>query len=179
MNSTNTDFFSTHFPIDGISFPGAVVGANGNCDFDITVGLMTRFMPEWIVAQLATLYAAQFEAVASKFDRTDIHVLALMGSYDVFRLADPSFDAAEELCAILETHDAWDRIKQHQIAAALDLDKEISAVTEKLCALDPDEAKALWAALVFGQQAQLSDVERLAADWWTAEFITRWGSRGT
>jgi len=179
MTSTNTDFFSSHFPIDGISIPGAVVGANGNCDFDITVGLMTRFMPEWIVVQLATLFAAQFEAAASKFDRTDIHVLALIASYDVFRLADPSFDPADELCALLETHDAWDRIKQHQIAAALDLDKEISALNQKLSALDPDEGKALWAALVFGQQAQLSGVERLAADWWTADFITRWGERVT
>ena len=147
---------------------------NGNCDFDITVGLMTQFMPERIVAQLATLYAAQFEAVASKFDRTDIHVLALMGSYDVFRLADPSFDAADELCALLETHDAWDRIKQHEIAAALDLDKEISALTAKLCALDPDEAKALWAALVFGQHAPLAEPDRLVAPWWTASFILGW-----
>jgi hypothetical protein len=178
MNTTtSTAFFETHFPVSRISIPGAVVGPSGDCDFDITVGLMTRFLPEYIAVQMATLYGAQFESAASRLDRTDMHVLALAGSHDVFRLADPSFDAADELCALLETRDAWDRIKQHQIAEALDLNKAIAGLAEKLCLLDADEAKALWAALAFGQAAPLSDVDRLAAPWWTAAFITGWGSR--
>ena len=178
MNAPNsTNLFETHSPIPAVSIPGAVVTPNGDFDFDMTVGAMTRFMPEHIVVQLAILYAAQFDSVASRFDRAEMHVLALAGSYDVFHLVDPTFDPADEICALLEHHDTWDRIRQHQIAEALDLNKVIPELTERLCALGLDEAKALWAALVFGQQAPLSEVDRLLAPWWTAAFIIGWGAR--
>src|SRR5690606_25515318 len=138
--------------------PAAVVTRYGTCDFDITVGLMTRSSPERIAVQLATLYGAQFESVRSRLDRTDMHVLAPSGRYDVFRLTDPSFDARGELCSLLATYGAWDRIKHPKTAAAVDLNKEVSTLTENVCWLNLDEARALSAALVFGQGAQLSAV---------------------
>lgn len=174
MNSTNTtDFFTMHFPLPYLSLPGAVVAPHGQRDFDLTVGLMTRFLPEYIVVQLAKLYRAEFDEVASRLDSCDFQLLAAAADFSVFRLSDPSFDGADELCAVLESDDAHDRIKAHPIAGALDVDQSIAALTQKLCSLDADQGKALWASLVFGQHAPLSEFERLAAPWWSPEFILK------
>jgi hypothetical protein len=158
-------------PMHLLSADTAVEDLVGSHGYDLTVGLMTRFKPHVIVCQLAQVYAEDFVAHSEAFQRTDFHVLRAAIDFDVFRLADPIFDPVEEMCLRLESADAHDRVAADPIASAIRISGEVASIIQKLNTLSPDQGKALWASLVFGQRAPLSNYDRLASSWWTVEFI--------
>jgi hypothetical protein len=169
MNS-NKDFYTPSIPMA----PGVFILPIGRRDFDIVAGLFTRLRPALIVCQLAQVFRGDFECAGGSFDSCEHQVLLAAADYSVFRLIDPSFDAADALCCLLETDDAIDRITAHPIGRSIRIQRVVDALTTKLTRFDPDGAKALWASLSFAQNAALSDFERMTAEWWMPEFITMW-----
>lgn len=162
------------FPIHLLSPQNLVDSCVGDHDYDIVVGLMTRFRPHVIVRQLVHHHLKDFEAAAAQLDRVAFQVLRVAGSLSVFSLTDPLFDPRDELCSHLESDDSVERIQSDLIADAINLQETIATITATLQALTADQAKAVWGSIVFGQSAPLSDYEVLTAPWWSAEFITRW-----
>ena len=168
-----------HFrsPPDAEHATGNTVSLFGCHDYDIVVGSLTRLRPSLIVQRLAAIYPGDFDLESAAFDSVDHQVLHAAMDYNIFRLADPQFDAADYLCGQLEAADVIDRIDAHPIAGAISVDRTIIQLTAKLKQIDPDGAKALWAALSFAQEARLPDFDLMTAPWWSAAFILTWPSR--
>jgi hypothetical protein len=148
----------------------------GAHDYDIVVGLMTRFQPYVIVHQLALHYPQDFEGAAAHLDQVAYQTLRASGPFSIFSLVDPLLDAGEEICLHLENADTIDCLKADLIADAIDVDATVASITAVLQSMSADEAKAVWASVVFGQTAPLHDHERLIAPWWTTAFIRQWGT---
>lgn len=168
-----------HFPMHLLSPDNLLDARLGAHDYDIVVGLMTRFHPHLIAMQLAAHFCEDFDAAAKCLDKVDYQVMRLSGCLSIFRLADPLFNAAESLCVHLETEDALEKIESDLIADAIDVRHTLAALAKKLQALKADQGKAVWASLVFGQTALLTDYELLMAPWWTSSFIRLWASEAT
>jgi hypothetical protein len=173
MNAENS--FSTpdhaQFPAHLLSSRNLVERLNGEHDYDILVGIMTRFRPAVIVRQLVSHFPADFDAVAQSLDQVAFHVLRVAGDFNVFCLADPQFDPVEAICLLLETEEARESVEADLISSAIDVSETFTAITAAVQTLTPDQGKALWACVAYGQNAELTDFEILAAPWWTAGFI--------
>lgn len=148
----------------------AVVDPSGLHDYDLVVGYLTRLHPAVVVGQLARLHPEDFDAVARTLPAHALQVLLPATEYRLCLLANPTFDARDELTGILEDPEALDRIECHPIADALAVRKEVIQITDQIGKMDVDTSKALWAALVFAQTG-IDDYNRIVAHWWTSEFI--------
>lgn len=167
------------FPMHLLSPENLLDARLGAHDYDIVVGLMTRFHPRLIAMQLAVHFGEDFDAAARCLDKVDYHVMRLSGCLSIYCLADPLFNAAESLCLHLEAADALEKIESDLIADAIDVRQTLAALASKLQGLNADQGKAVWASLVFGQTALLTDYELLMAPWWTTSFIRQWASEAT
>lgn len=173
MNADNSLPITDHvqFPAHLLSSHNLVERLHGEQDYDIVVGIMTRFRPAAVVRQLAAHFQGDFDTVALSLEQVAFHVLRVAGDFNVFCLADPQFDPVEKICLLLETEEARESVEADLISSAIDLSETFTAITAAVQKLTPDQGKALWACLAFGQQAELTDFEILAASWWTAGFI--------
>ena len=163
------------FPMNLLSPENLVDHRMGEHDYDLVVGLMTRFKPYVIAHQLALHYPQDFEAAAKQLDQVAYQLLRVSGPFSIFNLIDPLFDPGEEICLHLENGDTIDCINADLLGDAIDVDETVVSITAALQSMSADQAKAVWAAVVFGQTAPLYDHERLAASWWAPSFIRQWG----
>ena len=67
-------------------------------DYDIPIGMMTRRPVAEIVRHLVRQFPEDFAVSAAALDRHHFRILHCAGCFGLFRLADPSFDAADEIC---------------------------------------------------------------------------------
>lgn len=173
MNADNSLSIPDHaqFPVHLLSRRNLVERLHGEHDYDIVVGIMTRFRPAVVVRQLAAHFRGDFDAVAQSLDQVAFHVLRVAGDINVFCLADPQFDPVETICLLLETGKARESVEADLISSAINLSETFTAITAAVQTLTPDQGKALWACVAFGQCAELTDFEILAAPWWTAGFM--------
>lgn len=161
----------TRFPNHLLSRENLIDERVGKHDYDIVIGLMTRFRQHVIVRQLAAHFPEDFLEAAEHLNRVGYHVLRTAEHYGVYALANPCFDVAEVISLMLERDEVVDRIHSSEIAGSVDVDDAIAEITAAMQAMSADSAKAVWASLVFSQNAELSEFDLLAAPWWSAEYI--------
>jgi len=146
----------------------------GHHDYDIIVGLLTRFRPSQVVPEIAKIYPADYASAAELLDWCDFHILYYTAQYELARLANPRFDAIDAMIGILEDPDAADNVAKQPIAKALNSLKELDAVQKTLTHMDPDVGKSVWSSLAFAQNANMAEIDFRSEKWWLPDYMKRY-----